>query len=123
MKKLQIIKQKKRNRRRGRIRSKISGTSQRPRLSVYRSLTHVYAQLIDDSMGKTLATSSDKEIDKPAKSEMSTKVAKAYAVGQTLAQKAKQAGIEQVVFDRGGYKYHGRVKALAEGARDGGLKF
>jgi large subunit ribosomal protein L18 len=123
MKKLQIKKQEQRDRRRGRIRIKVIGTPQRPRLSVYRSLVHIYAQLIDDSTGKTLAAGSDKEISKPAKSDMSVKVAKAYALGQALAAKAKQAGIEQVVFDRGGYKYHGRVKALADGAREGGLKF
>lgn len=123
MKKLQIKKQEQRNRRRGRVRAKIIGTPQRPRLSVYRSLIHIYAQLIDDSTGKTLAASSDKEIGKPAKSDMSAKVAKAYAVGQALAEKAKKASIEQVVFDRGGNKYHGRVKALADGAREGGLKF
>jgi large subunit ribosomal protein L18 len=123
MKKSQLKKQAQRKRRRGRIRSKVVGSSQKPRLSVYRSLSHIYAQLIDDSVGKTLAASSDKQVKLPAKSEMSAKSAKAYAVGLELASKAKSAGIEQAVFDRGGYKYHGRVKALADGARQGGLKF
>jgi len=104
-----------------RIRKKISGTTTRPRLSVYRSNIEIYAQIIDDKTGKTLlaAGSRDKDLkgDKANKSEISKKV------GIAIAAKAKAAGIEAVVFDRGGYLYHGRVKALAEGAREGGLKF
>ncbi len=104
-----------------RIRKKISGTTARPRLSIYRSNIEIYAQIIDDKTGKTLltATSRDKEIKKGKanKSDISK------MVGIAIAAKAKAAGIEAVVFDRGGYLYHGRVKALAEGAREGGLKF
>jgi large subunit ribosomal protein L18 len=104
-----------------RIRKKISGTTARPRLSVYRSNIEIYAQVIDDKTGKTIvaAGSRDKDLkgDKSAKAEISKKV------GIAIAAKAKAAGIEAVVFDRGGYLYHGRVKALAEGAREGGLKF
>jgi large subunit ribosomal protein L18 len=123
MKKKQILKQTQRARRHGRIRAKINGTAERPRLSVYRSLTHIYAQLIDDTTGKTLASCSDREFNKTSKGDKQNKTAKAQAVGKALADKAKAAGIEQAVFDRGGYKYHGRVKALADGARAGGLKF
>ena len=103
-----------------RVRSKISGTPQRPRLSVYRSNLHIDCQLIDDNNGKTLvyATSKDESIP-----EGSSKVETAKKVGEILAEKAKSAKIEDVVFDRSGYRYHGRVKALAEGAREGGLKF
>lgn len=104
-----------------RIRKKIAGTTSRPRLSVYRSNIEIYAQVIDDKTGKTLvaAGSRDKDIKgaKTNKSDISKKV------GMAIAAKAKAAGIESVVFDRGGYLYHGRVKALAEGAREGGLKF
>jgi large subunit ribosomal protein L18 len=100
------------------IRKKISGTATKPRLSVFRSNTGIYVQLIDDLTGKTLASSSSKELKvKGPKSELSKKV------GVSIAEKAKAAGISEVVFDRGGYLYHGRVKALAEGAREGGLKF
>ena len=91
MNKLQLKKQEQRNRRRGRIRSKVVGNAQRPRLSVYRSLVHVYAQLIDDSTGETLAACSDKDVSKSTKSDMSAKVAKAHAVGLALAEKAKKA--------------------------------
>jgi large subunit ribosomal protein L18 len=112
-------------RRRARIRAKVSGTSERPRLAVFRSAKHVYAQLIDDASGKTLASVKDGELKKAEmKVEgMQAKTAAAYAVGQALAEKAKKAGITSVVFDRGGNAYHGRVKALADGARAGGLKF
>lgn len=100
------------------IRKKISGTATKPRLSVFRSNTGIYVQLIDDLSGKTLASASSKDLKtKASKSELSKKV------GVTIAEKAKAAGIAEVVFDRGGYLYHGRVKALAEGAREGGLKF
>ena len=100
------------------IRRKISGTAQRPRLSVFRSNRHIYAQLIDDLSGATLASASTvaDEIsdDKP--------VVAGIAVGKLLAERAREAGLEQAVFDRNGYRYHGRVKAVAEGAREGGLK-
>lgn len=106
-----------------RIRRKIAGSGQRPRLNVYRSLDHIYVQLIDDASGKTLlsASSLDKELRKAKKSGGNIDAAK--AVGKLIADRAKAQGIEAVVFDRGGYLYHGRVKALAESARAGGLKF
>ena len=107
-----------RKRRHARVRAKISGTSSKPRLAVTRSLNHISAQLIDDSEGKTLAASSDLKLKAKG-----TKVEKAKAVGEDLAKKAKEKKVETVVFDRCGYKYHGRIKALAEGAREGGLKF
>jgi large subunit ribosomal protein L18 len=104
--------------RHNRIRAKVSGTKEVPRLNVYRSLTNIYAQLIDDEAGKTLAAASSKEIKSKAnKSEI------ASAVGKLIAEKAVKAGITKVVFDRGGYQYHGRVKNLAEAARAAGLKF
>ena len=101
-----------------RVRAKISGTADRPRLCVYRSGKQIYAQLIDDVKGNTLAAASSLEIK-----ETKTPVQKAGAVGKLLAQKAQEAKIKTVVFDRHGYQYHGQVKALAEGARDEGLKF
>ena len=101
------------------IRKKISGTSERPRLSVFKSNKGIYAQLIDDSNGNTLAYSSSEEIGE--KGKKSVEVSK--NVGVKLAEKAKSLGIETIVFDRGGYPYHGRVKALAESVREGGLKF
>ena len=106
-----------------RVRQSVSGTPERPRLSVYRSLTHLYAQVIDDSIGRTLvsASSNDKESRKLTKG--GGNVAAAKIVGKTVAERARQKGISQVVFDRGGYRYHGRVKALAEAAREAGLKF
>jgi large subunit ribosomal protein L18 len=112
-----------RKRRHQRIRAKISGTAERPRLNVFRSLEHIYAQVIDDVAGHTLASAST--LDKTLASELSgkNKRQQATTVGKTLAQRAKDAGITQVVFDRGGYLYHGRVKALADGAREGGLEF
>ena len=99
------------------------GTAQRPRLSVFRSLKHIFAQLVDDTTGKILvsASSISKEIRNSVDGKKRTEISK--AVGLLLAQKAKAEGIEAVRFDRGGYLYHGRVKALAEGAREGGLKF
>jgi large subunit ribosomal protein L18 len=102
-----------------RIRKKISGTSGCPRISVFRSNSEIYAQVIDDVAGKTLASASSLEL----KNAKGTKSELAGQVGKALAEKAKAAGIEKVVFDRGGYLYHGRVKALADGAREGGLKF
>jgi large subunit ribosomal protein L18 len=104
-----------------RIRAKISGTAQKPRLSVFRSNTEIYCQLIDDVNGLTLAAASSKEKD--IKAQAGNKVEKSKMVGQSLARKAKELGLEHVVFDRGGNLYHGRVKAIADGAREGGLVF
>lgn len=113
-----------RNRRRVRIRARVSGTAKRPRLAVFRSAKHIYAQVIDDKAGKTLAAVSDAEVKKAKAPEgMDAKIASAFLAGQALAEKAKKAGVAAVTFDRGGYAYHGRVKALAEGARAGGLEF
>ena len=103
------------------IRKKITGTPERPRLSVYRSNRHIYAQLIDDWEGHTLAAASSNE-DAVTDADVASKDV-CHKVGQVLAERAKEKGIEHAVFDRGGYKYHGRVKALAEGAREGGLQF
>jgi large subunit ribosomal protein L18 len=112
-------KTKRRARRRVKIRRRISGTSERPRLSVYKSLNHFYAQVIDDLAGKTVAAASTKETGE-AKTGNS---AAAAAVGIKLAEKARAAGVADVVFDRAGFKFHGRVKAFADAARKGGLKF
>jgi large subunit ribosomal protein L18 len=103
-----------------RIRSKIKGTAERPRLSVFRSNTAIYVQLIDDLKGVTIAAASSKDKDFSTKG---TKTEQSKAVGQAIAAKAAAAGITTVVFDRSGYLYHGRIQALAEGAREGGLKF
>lgn len=110
-------------RRHKRVRSKVVGTSERPRLNVYRSLNHIYAQIIDDSQGHTLMSISS--LDSALRDTLAdrTKTEQAAEVGKVLAERAKQAGITQVVFDRGGYKYHGRIKALAEASREGGLQF
>lgn len=105
-----------------RIRKKITGTSEQPRLRVFKSNKHIYAQIIDDSVGRTLVAMSTKDKEFVIGEETS-KSGAAKVVGQKIAERAKAAGIEQVVFDRGGYLYHGRVKALSEGAREGGLKF
>ena len=106
------------------IRKKISGTADRPRLAVYKSLKQIYTQLIDDANGVTLlsASSLSKEIVSDVK-DAKSKIDKSKVVGKLLAEKAKDKGIETVVFDRSGYRYHGRVQAVAEGAREGGLKF
>ncbi len=104
-----------------RIRAKITGTSERPRLSVFRSNNHIYGQLIDDLNGRTLAAASSLDSGIAADGKTPTEVGK--LVGQQLAEKAKAAGIDAAVFDRNGYRYHGRVRALAEGAREGGLTF
>lgn len=101
-----------------RVRKKVNGTAERPRLSVFRSNTSIYCQLIDDLTGHTLAAADSRET-----ATAGTKSEQAKAVGQLIAEKARAAGIEKVVFDRGGYLYHGRVKSLAEGAREGGLQF
>jgi large subunit ribosomal protein L18 len=104
-----------------RVRSKISGTTQKPRLSVFRSNSEIYAQLIDDQTGQTLAAASSKEKDILA--QKGTKVEKSKLVGAAIARKATELGLKDVTFDRSGYLYHGRVKAVAEGAREGGLLF
>ncbi|MEY4070055.1 MAG: hypothetical protein RL721_669 [Candidatus Eisenbacteria bacterium] len=108
--------------RRYRIRNRVSGSPQRPRLSVFRSSIHIYAQIIDDQTGVTLAQASSRD-DIKSLVEGAGKVGKSMAVGKLLAQRAKEKGIAAVAFDRGGYLYHGRVKALADGARAGGLNF
>ncbi|MBU0476540.1 50S ribosomal protein L18 [Patescibacteria group bacterium] len=133
-----LEKQEKRYRRHKRVRAKISGTSKVPRLCVFRSAKHIYAQLIDDEKGKTLVASGAqkiKELPRVAlqaqregvkneeKEKRAGKVAIAFEVGKLIAKEAKKQKIEKVVFDRGGYRYHGRVKALAQGAREEGLKF
>ena len=105
--------------RHNRVRGKISGTAERPRLCVFRSESNIYAQIIDDVVGKTLVSASS--VEKGFEGGSNCDAAK--KIGQTVAERALKAGIEEVVFDRGGYIYHGRVKALAEGAREGGLKF
>jgi large subunit ribosomal protein L18 len=107
----------KRVRRHLRVRKKVSGTTARPRLVVYRSLKHIYAQLVDDTSHRTILTVSSLAIPDGKKTEQSTEV------GKLIAERAKAAGITSVVFDRAGYKYHGRVKAVADGAREGGLEF
>ncbi len=112
-----------RKKRHERVRVKISGTAERPRLCVYRSLNNIYAQIIDDVAGNTLVACSSKEKAVAALLEGKTKVEQAKIVGEELAKKAIAKGIEEVVFDRGGYLYIGRVQALADGARAGGLKF
>ena len=100
-----------------RVRNKVSGTAERPRLVVFRSLKHIYAQLVDDNARRTLATVSDLGIEQGKKGE------RAAEVGKLIAERAKTAGITRVVFDRAGYRYHGRIKAVADGARKGGLEF
>lgn len=112
-----ITKQQRRIKIKTRIRGKISGTAERPRMTVFRSNKAIYVQLVDDSKGATLVSASSKGITEGTKSEVAAKV------GQLVAEKALAAGINEVVFDRNGYLFHGRVKALADGARNGGLKF
>ena len=106
-----------------RVRTRVSGTPERPRLSVYRSVGHIYTQVSDDRSGRTLASASsvDKETKKGLKG--GGNIASAKTVGKIIAERAKAAGVSKVVFDRGGYKYHGRVKALADAAREAGLQF
>ena len=106
-----------RQRRHLRVRKKVTGTPERPRLVVYRSLKHIYAQLVDDASSRTLLTVSDQAVGEGKKTERSVEV------GRRVAARAKEAGITRVVFDRAGYKFHGRVKAVADGAREGGLEF
>ena len=112
-----------RTRRHARVRAKIEGTASRPRLCVFRSLNHIYAQVIDDSQRYTLTSASTLDPEIIGEMEGKAKTAKAELVGSLAAKRALEKGINQVVFDRGGYKYHGRVKALAEAARQAGLKF
>jgi len=104
-----------------RIRKKVNGTTEKPRLSVFRSNNDIYAQLIDDTKGTTIASASSKQKDIAA--QKAPKSAKSKMVGEAIARKAVELGVKQVVFDRGGYVYHGRVKAVAEGAREAGLDF
>ncbi|MDE5685408.1 MAG: 50S ribosomal protein L18 [Paramuribaculum sp.] len=112
-----ISKIERRNKIKARIRGKISGTAERPRMTVFRSNKQIYVQLVDDLQGKTLASASSKGIEEGTKSEIAAKV------GEAIAKKALEAGITEVVFDRNGYLFHGRVKSLADAARNGGLKF
>lgn len=112
-----------RNRRHVRVREKVSGTGDKPRLCVFRSLNHIYAQVIDDEKGNTLVTASTLDAELKTACEGKDKSGKAEEVGLLLAKRATDKGISQVAFDRGGFKYHGRVKALADAARKGGLKF
>ena len=113
-----------RQRRHVRVRAKVSGTELRPRLNVFRSSAHIYAQVIDDTLGRTLVAASDLEQDvKIRAGDGATKTARAKAVGEVVAERARAAGIESVVFDRGGFLYHGRVRAVADGARERGLVF
>ena len=106
-----------------RIRNKISGTAAQPRLAVFRSNKHIYAQLIDDVNGHTLAAASTMEADIASKLETTSNIAAATAVGEAIAKKALEKGISEAIFDRGGYVYHGKVKALADAAREAGLQF
>lgn len=105
-----------RRRRHFRVRKKVNGTAERPRLVVYRSLKHIYAQLVDDDTQRTLMTVTDNGMT-------GKRAEKSFEVGKKIAARAKEAGVTTIVFDRGGYLYHGRVKAVADGARDGGLEF
>ena len=117
-----ITKNEKRGHVHDRIRKKMQGTAERPRLNVYRSLNHIYVQVIDDLHGKTLVSASTAEGKKEDR-RTGGNVASAKAIGKTIADRAKAKGVTQVVFDRGGYIYHGRVKAIADAAREAGLKF
>jgi large subunit ribosomal protein L18 len=106
-----------------RVRIKVSGTPERPRLCVYRSLGHIYAQVIDDRSGKTLVSASSVDSETKKNLKRGGNIAAAKVIGKAVAERAKAAGVSKVVFDRGGYKYHGRVKALADAAREAGLQF
>lgn len=121
MKKL-VTKSQKRDRRRARVRARIVGTTERPRLSVFRSLKSMYVQIIDDTKGVTVAGMRS-TVTKGADEGKSQKVSDAFKIGKQIAEKAVALGVKKVVFDRAGYAYHGRVKAIAEGAREGGLEF
>jgi len=119
----EVDKRQARERRRQRVRHKVFGTPERPRLSVYRSLSHIYAQVVDDSLGVTLVSASTIDPEVRSMTEGITKSEQARLVGRKVAERAAAKGIKQVVFDRAGYKYHGRVKALAEASREAGLDF
>ena len=106
-----------------RVRIKVEGTAERPRLCVYRSLGHIYAQVIDDRSGKTLVSASSVDGETKKNLKGGGNIAAAKVIGKAVAERAKAAGVQKVVFDRGGYKYHGRVKALADAAREAGLQF
>jgi len=106
-----------------RVRQRVEGTTERPRLCVYRSLGHIYAQVIDDRAGKTLVSASSVDKDTKMNLKGGGNIAAAKVIGKAIAERAKAAGVVKVVFDRGGYKYHGRVKALADAAREAGLQF
>jgi large subunit ribosomal protein L18 len=106
-----------------RIREKMLGTPERPRLNIYRSLNHIYAQIIDDTSGVTLVSASTMEEAKSKGGKTGGNVARAKDVGKAIAERAKEKGVQKVVFDRGGYLYHGRIKALADAARQAGLQF
>ena len=110
-----------RRKRHDRIRLHLAGSEMRPRLAVFRSLNHIYAQVIDDASGKTLASAST--VDKELKGSKATKSEEAALVGKLVAERAKAAGVERVVFDRAGFRYHGRIKSLADAAREAGLEF
>ena len=112
-----------RNKRHYRIRNKVQGSAAKPRLAVFRSNNHIYAQVIDDTVGNTLAASSTLDAEVAGKVENTSNIEAAKAVGESVAKKALEKGISEVVFDRGGYIYHGRVAALADAAREAGLKF
>jgi large subunit ribosomal protein L18 len=112
-----------RKKRHKRIRMRVEGTAERPRLNVFRSLRHIYAQLIDDEKGHTLLSASTLDAEVAERADGKNKTEQAKVVGELLAQRALGKGVTEIVFDRGGYRYHGRVKALAEGARAGGLQF
>lgn len=117
------IRKETRARRHLRVRAKVSGTAQKPRLCLFRSNQHIYASLINDEKNSTILVANDRELQKSKEKSKKSKIDAAREVGELIAQKALKNKIEKIVFDRGGYKYHGRVKALAEGARKGGLKF
>jgi len=110
-----------RRKRHDRIRLRLEGTESRPRLAVFRSNTHIYAQIIDDASGRTLAAAST--LEKELRGATSTKTEEAAVVGRLVAERAKSAGVERVVFDRAGFRYHGRIKSLADAAREAGLEF
>ncbi|MFP3853511.1 MAG: 50S ribosomal protein L18 [Anaerolineales bacterium] len=112
-----------RKKRHHRVRQKVHGMPNKPRLNVFRSLTHTYAQVIDDLRGETLVAASTLDEDIKSKRGELTKTEQARLVGELVAERASEAGVKEVVFDRGGYKYHGRIRALAEGAREAGLDF
>lgn len=118
-----VSKDKVRQRIHQRLRQRLAGSPQRPRLNVYRSLNHIYVQLIDDTTGKTLAAASTTQGGKKGVKRIGGNVASAKEIGKAIAQRAQEKGIKKVVFDRGGYLYHGRIKALADAAREAGLEF